>query len=112
VTMPFRTDDQRLEALEQANRIRTSRSMLKRTIRTDPDDARRVIMNPTSDYRTMLLRDVLLALPGAGPRRVDRWMFSCQISHRRTLAGLSPRQREAILQIVTDHLSKRFTVAA
>jgi hypothetical protein len=106
-TMPARRLDQRLGALEQANRVRSARSLLKRTIQRDPEDARRVIQNPTSDYRTMLLRDVLLALPRFGPRKVDLRMFHAQISPRRTLAGLSPRQREAALQIVSDYLATR-----
>lgn len=106
---PPRRLDQRLEALDQANRVRTARALLKRRIQVDPEDARRVVANPTSDYRTMLLRDVLLALPVLGPVKVDRLMFHAQISPRRTLAGLTPRQREAALMIVSSYLEQRRT---
>jgi hypothetical protein len=111
-TMPDRTDVQRLIALEQANRVRTARAMLKRTITQDPEDARRVIQNPIADYRTMLLRDVLLALPLMGPQKVDRRMFHAAISPRKTLAGLTPRQREQALEIVSTYIAQRREVAA
>jgi putative NADPH-quinone reductase len=96
--IPTRNDDQRLDALDQANRVRSARAHLKRTIGQDPEDARRVILNPTSDYRGMRLRDMLLALPQMGPQKVDRLMFS---------AGLTPRQREQALEIVTAYLQQR-----
>lgn len=101
-----RSDEQRLEALDQANRVRSARALLKRTIARDPEDARRVVMNPTPDYRTMLLRDVLLAIPKMGPMKVDGAMWRAGIYHRKTLAGLTTRQREAALTIITDAIRR------
>lgn len=104
---PGRTDEQRLAALDQANRIRSSRAHLKRCLRTDPEDARRVIAAPTADYRTMRLRDLLVALPHMGPSRVDYWMRMERISPLKTLAGLTYRQREAALEFVSEYLGRR-----
>jgi hypothetical protein len=112
MTTPQRSADQRLAALEQANRVRTARAHLKRCLRTDPEDARRVIANPSIDYRGMLLRDLLTALPRMGEMKVDRWMFSSMIHHRRTIGGLSSRQREAAIGFMSEYLRQRRKAAA
>ena len=48
------------------------------------------------DVARLRVRDVLGALPGIGPVRVDRILDRCQISADRRLAGLGPHQRRAL----------------
>lgn len=109
---PAQTLEQRLEALDQANRVRSARALLKRRLKTDPTDAELVIRDPRIDYRTMLLRDLLLALPGLGEMRVDRFMVAARISPRKTLQGLSDRQRDEALQYVRAYAAHRRMEAA
>lgn len=107
IEAPVRSDDQRLAALDQANRVRSARAHLKRSIRRDPEDARRVLADPRVDYRSMRLRDLLLALPRVGDVKVDRFLLHARVSPTRTLAGLSERQREAALDFVSDYIARR-----
>lgn len=102
-TTPHRSLEQKLDALDQANRVRTARAHLKRCLRTNPQDAHHVIANPTTDFRSMRLIDLLLAMPKLGEYRVTRFLTAEHISPLKTLAGLSDRQRTATLRFVDQH---------
>lgn len=105
-THPTRTAKQRLDALDQANRIRSSRATLKRTLKTQPADALLVVANPTMDYRSMRLYDLLLALPGVGESKVQRFCFAARISPVKTLRGLSDRQRSEALAFIRNQYGR------
>ena len=47
---------------------------------------------------TAKVTDLLQALPGYGPLRADKLLASCRISPIKTMAGLTPRQRQALLE--------------
>jgi ribosomal protein S13 len=44
----------------------------------------------------MRVADALAALPGVGPRAVERILEACGIAPTRRLRGLGPRQRAAL----------------
>ena len=44
--------------------------------------------------------DLLLAVPGIGPVRATRALARCQIPYQKTAAGLSTRQRVALIVLL------------
>ena len=98
VAVSSRSTEQRLWALERANQVRVERARLKRELATGRIELAGVLSNPPACAHNAMLRDLLLALPGVGPARVNRALNRCRISDNTTLAGLSDRQRDALLQ--------------
>jgi NH3-dependent NAD+ synthetase len=94
---PERSLRQRLDALENANRIRTVRARLKRDVKAHRADALSVLRQPTRDVGTMKVFDLLLAVPGLGRTKVNRLLAREQISPSKTIGGLSARQRSVLL---------------
>lgn len=107
--MPRRTEEQRLEALRRANRIRSAQAQVRRDIARglDPELAPAVAAYPPELVRTMKVRRVLLALPGVGPSKVDRFMHAGMISQSKTLGGLSDRQRELVVDFCRSATGRR-----
>lgn len=96
---PDRSLTQRLDALEQANRVRSYRARLKRDIkagRLSEEQLDDLVANPPDHLLSMRVTDFLLALPWVGESRVDRCLVLCQASRSRSLGGLSDRQRLAL----------------
>jgi hypothetical protein len=46
---------------------------------------------------TATVADLLLALPMYGPVKVNKLLSRCRIAPAKTIGGLSPRQRAALL---------------
>lgn len=88
-----RTDAARMAALQKANLIRFARAALKRNLRTGTASVLGVLLDPAPEFASMKVRNLLLALPKWGPSKVDRFMVTCRVSHLKTLAGMSSRQR-------------------
>jgi hypothetical protein len=61
-----------------------------------------VLARPPACAHTAKLRELLLAVPGIGPARVQRILTRCRIGEAKTLAGLSGRQRSELLRLL-DH---------
>jgi len=104
---PARGIDQRHQALELANEIRYRRAEMKRNMRhlgahLAAFAAVHIVASPPRWAETMKLRNLLVALPGVGDARADRVLVQLQVSPRKTLAGLSPRQRGAVAQWLSD----------
>lgn len=93
---PPRTYAQRMDALNEANRIRRYRAQLKRDVA-----AGRVRVTGVLDWQidvaSMKVWDLLLALPKVGRVKVDKTLRQLRISPTKTVAGMSPRQRFALL---------------
>ncbi len=93
---PERTLEQRRVALKNANEVRTKRSHLKRVMTRDR--AVLTVKRPPRYAETMTVYDLLVSVPKFGPVRTNRIMASLGISHRKTLGGLSDRQRRVLAQ--------------
>jgi hypothetical protein len=105
---PQRSLDQRMAALAHANVIRLSRADVKRRIRhADRKRASQVIIalvaSPPVWVETMLLRDLLLCLPGCGATKIDHMLTCRRVSWRKTITGLSDRQRTEVLTWLADY---------
>jgi hypothetical protein len=95
--VPARTLQQRQEALKNANRIRTYRKDLKADLKAGRRRAVDVLRSPHADVLTMKVFDLLLAAPKLGRVKVNKMLSRQGISPSKTVGGLSPRQRDALL---------------
>jgi len=93
----IRTHDQRLLALRKANDIRTSRAIIKRGLRDGLVTTSELLVHPPEYLQTMRIESLLRATPKIGPITTVKIMRQIQISPSKTVAGVSPRQREALL---------------
>jgi len=98
--VPPGSGEQRLRALAKANEVRSERAQLKRELAAGRIQLARVLDDPPACAENAMLRDLLLALPKVGPSRVNRALSRCQITDTKTIAGLSDRQRAALIQLL------------
>lgn len=97
---PPRSSEQRLGGLAKANEVRRARARLKRDLAAGRVELARVLIDPPPCAQTAKLRDLLLAVPRIGPARVNRALAHCRIADGKTIAGLSDRQRAALIQLL------------
>jgi hypothetical protein len=94
---PERSTQQRLEALQRANLIRTRRAQLKDGLRQGQISIHAVLEDPPEYLLTAKVFDVLMAVPKFGLVRTNRVLERCRVSPSKTLAGLTPRQRRELV---------------
>ena len=99
---PDRTTQQRMEALEHANEIRTQRAQLKDRIKERPRRAAEVIAEPPEWAVTMRVYDLLRAVPRIGRVKADAILRRYYISPAKTLGGLTDRQRKMLLLVMGE----------
>jgi hypothetical protein len=104
IDAPQRSLDQRLAALERANHVRLQRAELKRLVKHEPSLALFQIRQPAPWSAGMRVEELLGAVPYAGPVLVHRWFIAAGVSWRKTLGGLTQRQRDALEQAVQHWL--------
>ncbi len=98
-TVPYRSSEQHMAALQRANRVRRLRSEL----RTDLTERRAAdfIGRPPWWLNTMRLTLLLSQIHGWGPVKVRRTLVRCRVADTKTVGGLSDRQRAEILEALT-----------
>ena len=102
MNVPPLDDDARRRALVVAAASRQLRAEWKRRLSTGESDLE-MLLDAARDEPAlagMRVADTLAALPGVGPRGVERIMDACAIAPSRRLRGLGPRQRAALLAVV------------
>jgi len=92
--------EQRMRALDRANQIRTARATLKNELAAGRARIEDVLKHPPAFATTAKVSDLLLAVPGFGPTRAARALTRCQIPYAKTAAGLSERQRVALIALL------------
>jgi len=97
---PPRSPTQRLDALERANIVRTKRSKLKKDLKAGVASIHDVLVDPPDYIEGAKVFDVLLAVPKLGRVKVNRVVTQCRISPSKTIAGLSDRQRDDLVQLL------------
>ncbi len=100
--VPERSGDQRRDALALANRIRAQRAALKADLKLGRASIAVVLGDPLAYLATARIAKLLIALPGYGPKKVERLLAGCQVSPRKTVAGLSERQRDELLTALAE----------
>ncbi|MBI2683787.1 MAG: hypothetical protein HYX33_00075 [Actinobacteria bacterium] len=97
---PSRSLDQRLEALQRANEIRSKRAELKRRLKDSSLLIADVISNPPDYLQTAKVIDLLMAVPRCGKVRATRYLNHCRIAQGKTIGGLTQRQRDELLELL------------
>ena len=95
--IPERSLDQRLEALAHANHVRTLRATLKRDLKRGSVSITSVLRDPPEYLASARVMEVLAALPRCGHVRAACILERCRVSHKKTLGGLSERQRRELI---------------
>lgn len=96
-SMPERSLDQRMAALERANGIRTARAELKRDLKAGRARITDLLSSPPEYLLTAKVFDILLAVPKYGRVKANRVLTQCRISPAKTIGGLSERQRDELV---------------
>ena len=96
---PSRSLDQRLDALDRANRIRVQRAQLKRALKSGATTFDQVLVDPPDYVLTAKVYDMLLSVPRLGRVRAGRLLTQCWISQVKTIGGLSERQRGELVDL-------------
>lgn len=100
VPAPERSLAQRLEALQNANRIRSARSQLKRDVKAGRFKVAELVAAPPEFTDTMKIFDLLLAVPKVGRVKANKWLSRARVSPSKTLGGLSERQRLELVALI------------
>lgn len=96
---PTRSLDQRMDALARANDIRVKRAQLKKDLKTGQIQVEDILSDPPDYVGTAKVFDMLMAVPKFGRVKATRFLNQCRISQSKTVAGLSDRQREELVNL-------------
>lgn len=99
-TAPERSLNQRMEALQRANVIRTRRAQLKRDLKGGRVSIHALLLDPPDYLETAKVFDMLLAVPKYGRVKVNKILQHCRISPSKTIGGLSERQRGELVGLL------------
>jgi hypothetical protein len=95
---PERTSQERLSALEEANRVRFARANAKRDLKSGELDIYDLLMDPSEELKGAKVEEMLLAMRGMGRVKVTRVMREAGISRSKTLVGLTHGQRDRLIR--------------
>ena len=99
-TAPERSHDQRMDALQRANVIRTARAQLKRDLKAGKVSIAELLAAPPEYLETAKVIDMLLAVPKYGRVKANKVLTTCRISPSKTIGGLSERQRTELVALL------------
>src|SRR6516162_5282323 len=97
---PERSYNQRMEALQRANDIRSRRAQLKRDLKAGRQPIHELLLDPPEYLETAKVFDLLLAVPKYGRVKVNKILSTCRISPSKTIGGLSQRQRTELVELM------------
>lgn len=100
VAAPERSLDQRMAALERANRVRRRRAKLKKDLKAGRLPIQQLLLEPPEEVQTAKVFDILLHVPKYGRVKVNRVLTQCRISPSKTIGGLSGRQRAELVDLM------------
>jgi hypothetical protein len=101
ITAPERSLLQRMQALDVANGIRKYRAQLKRDVKSGRRSIVPVLREPEFEVDSMKVFDLLLAAPKVGRVKANKFMSRARISPSKTVGGLSVRQRQELLVLIS-----------
>lgn len=96
--LPVATPQQRQEALDKARKARIARAEALGRVRDGTVTLAAVLADEDSPLQRVPVRRVLLAIPRVGTATADTVMEEIGINVKRRLAGLGPRQRQALAE--------------
>jgi hypothetical protein len=95
---PERTSQERLSALEEANRVRFARADAKRDLKSGALDIYDLLMDPSEELKGAKVEEMLLAMRGMGRVKVMRILREAGVSRAKTLVGLTHGQRDRLIK--------------
>lgn len=101
LSAPERSLVQRMDALGRANEIRSRRAQLKRDVKAGRESVPVLLVSPPDYIETMKVFDLLLVIPKYGRVKVNKLLSRCRISPSKTIGGLSARQRQELVELMT-----------
>lgn len=104
--VPARSTEQRLQALDRANAIRTYRAQLKLELKAGRADVLTVLASGDELLATMKIFDLLLAAPKIGRVKADAILRRTRISPSKTVGGLTERQRTELVAALRHGLAR------
>ena len=99
---PARSAERRREALALANQVRRQRALLKADLKRGDHSLADLLVDPPACLISASVLDVIMALPRYGPMRATALLERCHISSRKTIGGLTERQRRALLRALEE----------
>lgn len=98
--VPDRSLNQRMDALQNANVIRTYRANLKRDLKAQRVRIVDLLVDPPEKLETMKIFDLLLAVPKFGRIKANKILQTCRMSPSKTVGGMSDRQRSELVAML------------
>lgn len=95
---PDRTSQERLSALDEANRVRFARASTKRDLKSGELKIYDLLMDPSEELKGAKVEEILLAMRGMGPIKVHRILRESGISRAKTLVGITHGQRDRLIE--------------
>ena len=96
--LPQRSTQQRRAALAQANRVRTKRAALKADLKAGRCSLAALLAEPPEYLASAKVVELLVAVPGYGPAKAARLLERRRVNPKKTVAGLSERQRDELIE--------------
>lgn len=100
IQTPERSLQQRMDALETANDVRSYRANLKKDIKAGRVSIVKLLTDPPEKIETMKIFDLLLVVPKMGRVKVNKLLMQCRISPSKTIGGMSERQRTEMVSML------------
>lgn len=100
IAAPERSLNQRMEALQRANDIRSRRAQLKRDLKAGRAAIHELLLDPPEYLDSAKVFDLMLAVPKYGRVKVNKILSTCRISPSKTIGGLSQRQRTELVELM------------
>lgn len=97
---PERTLNQRMDALQKANVIRSQRAALKKDLKAGRVSIHSLLQDPPEYLETAKVIELLLAVPKYGRVKANKILQQCRISPSKTVGGLSERQRKELVELL------------
>jgi hypothetical protein len=91
---------QSMQALQQANRVRRARSVLKRQVADGQLSPAEVILTCPSDLATMPIAQLLASQPGWGEVRSRALLAHVALREDKPIGSLTDRQRQAVASLL------------
>ena len=96
-----RSPASRMNALRQANHVRSARATLKQDLREGTVRLEQILASPAGYLATAKVFDLLVAVPKIGPAKAAHLLKLAQISPSKTIVALSERQRARLIELLS-----------
>jgi DNA-binding NarL/FixJ family response regulator len=96
-----RSPESRMNALRQANQIRSLRAKLKQDLREGTVGLEQILATRAGYLATAKVFDLLLAVPKIGPVKAAHLLTLAHINPSKTVVALSDRQRARLIELLS-----------